>query len=834
MNRFNTFTDMICNLDNNLTEGIRFIKKSEEDTFISYRNLYKKALYVLHNLQNNGLNKNNELLFQIRDDSLEEYICIFWACILGRIIPVPVSIAGNDNMNKVFNVWDKLSEAKIVADEKTIESLNQFACKNGLEERFNEIRENTLFLSNMMVEEQEGKIVPSSPDDIALVQFSSGSTGDPKGVVLTHRNLITNASDIIDRLGLTKKDSQLNWMPLTHDMGLIGFHLIPFVAGINQYHIPTSLFIRNPLLWMESVNRSRATLIASPNFGFKFFLMHLKEKEFDWDLSCVRLLMNGAEPISVDIFMSFLDRMKRYGLSSNSMFPVYGLAEACVAVSIPTAENSCKYIYVDRDSLSTGKKVVELDASENCKGVKLAVEGNCLRSCNLRIVDGNDSVLEDGVVGNIQICGKNVTSGYYNYKEATDKAVRENGWVATGDLGFIRNNEIVITGRYKDIIFVNGCNYYPHDIERTCEKMEGIDIGKDVALGLYDERLQKEVILVFIMYKKKVQDFTSIVSGIKRIVRENIGIEIDYVIPVRSIPKTTSGKVQRYKLAQMYKDGQFEEVISVIEDCLKEESKKREIVNPKNDIEQDLADICKEVFNLEILGVEDNFKDLGGDSLRINKIYSKIEELYPGTIQISDLFAYPTISNLANYIRERGSSLQKLQIIKFSIQGDLFSKIKLIADNEKLALRDILLGLYAYAMIDITARELIRIGVYDSNSKCICPIELDFSCITQVDQLFKEVMQKLDTNANHVCPIEDTAEKNRLKDTLDGLFVYRENVDKGIETLTSEFKMVFIMCSCRDSIECTCTYDKSLNFTNVKDMVDGYLEQIKSLTIMAN
>lgn len=671
MKTFNTLTELICSFDDTTKEGVRFIRNREEERFITYRELYKKALFVLYNLQSKGLRAGDELLFQIKDENNEEFVYIFWACILGKIIPVPVSVVGNDNVMKVFMVWEKLNNPKMITDNKILENINKFASANGLEEKYEAIRQNVMFLNEIMDETGEGKVQYSDPQDIAFIQFSSGSTGDPKGVVLTHKNLITNIEDMRDALKITKGDSLLNWMPLTHDMGLIVCHLTPTICGINHYHIPTSTFIKNTILWFEKVNQYRVTILGTTNFGLRLFLDFLGDKELDWNFDCVRKIMNGAEPISIDITKEFLNRMKKYGLKTNSIYPVYGLAEACAGVAFPSAEDDWEYVYVKRESVGLYKKVIEIEENSGEIGVMFAVEGPNIRRCKLRIVDKNGKVLEEGVIGHIQISGDNVTKGYFNNPEATRKVAREDGWLDTGDLGFLKDGKLINTGRYKDIIFVNGSNYYPHDIEQVCEKVDGISVGKIVVLGLYDEVKQKEKLIVFVVFRKKVESFIPIVIGIKRIIQEHIGIDVDYVIPIKSIPKTTSGKIKRYKLTEMYKNNEFDDVINKIEELEKEQFENRQILNPRNKVEQELVDICKDVFKMDIIGVNDNFKDFGANSLLMTRMHSKIEEIYPSKIQTSDLYSCPTISSLANRIMELNNNSEYIPIASEVLAKDI-------------------------------------------------------------------------------------------------------------------------------------------------------------------
>jgi acyl-CoA synthetase (AMP-forming)/AMP-acid ligase II len=313
-----------------------------------------------------------------------------------------------------------------------------------------------LLLYDVLASETAGTIYDSDRESIAFIQFSSGSTGNPKGVTLTHGNILTNMDAIITGVNAVEEDSTLSWMPLTHDMGLIGFHLTPLAAGINQCLMPTEMFIRCPALWLDKADEHRATMLSSPNFGLGYLLSNLKEnEEKKWDLSNVRILFNGAEPVSGEVCNKFLDALEPYGLKRNVMFPVYGLAEACLAVTFPPVEEEAVAVTVDRRSLITGSTVIEFDNRDNTESMTLTDLGYPVKGCSVRICDEENLVLPDNVVGHVQIYGDNVTKGYYNDEEATNEIVKGGGWLDTGDLGFFRNGRLIVAGRAKDVIFVN-------------------------------------------------------------------------------------------------------------------------------------------------------------------------------------------------------------------------------------------------------------------------------------------------------------------------------------------------------------------------------------------
>jgi acyl-CoA synthetase (AMP-forming)/AMP-acid ligase II len=218
------------------------------------------------------------------------------------------------------------------------------------------------------------------------VQFSSGSTGNPKGVILTHKNLIANIKAISKASSYFENDSKLSWMPITHDMGLIGFHLCPLFLGMNHYLIPTNLFIRRPSLWLEKASQHKVSILCSPNFGYQYLLKHYDESfDYKWNLSHVRIIYNGAEPISEGICHDFLNALSCYGLNKTSMCPVYGLAEASVAVSISKIDKEVISVNVDRNNLTVGSTITNNLGSES--SISFINVGVAIDNCSLRITD---------------------------------------------------------------------------------------------------------------------------------------------------------------------------------------------------------------------------------------------------------------------------------------------------------------------------------------------------------------------------------------------------------------------------------------------------------------
>ncbi|MFS1514464.1 amino acid adenylation domain-containing protein [Chengkuizengella sp. SCS-71B] len=654
--QFKTLEDVLIERSKLDDKGIVFIEADHKESRLTYRELYYESLYFLHDLQKQGLKPKQEIVFQLEDN--KQFIIAFWACILGGMIPVPVSIGNNDEHKlKVFKIWNTLHNPHMITSQKFLNTLKKFTIKNNQIDSIENIVERITVIDDKNLSHTKGKVIHSKASDIAFIQFSSGSTGDPKGVTLTHENLVYNTCGINNRTEVNQNDSYLSWMPLTHDMGLICCHLTPLIAGINQFLIPTPLFIRQPLLWMKKANEHKTTILSSPNFGYQYFLKFFKpEKAKGWDLSNIKMFYNGAEPISTEVCNSFVDTLAPYHLKRTAMTTVYGLAEASVGVSIPDISKEFETLYLDRNELNIGQKVVQISPQDQ-KALSFVKVGNPIDYCELRICDDHNNLLFEDMIGHIQIKGKNVTQGYYNNEKATSNMVTSDGWVDTGDLGFYHEGELVITGRAKDIIFVNGQNVYPHDIERVAIEIGDVELGRVAVCGVHDLNKDQEQIVVFVVSKKKVEKFLPLATELKKHLLIRGGWEVAEVIPIRQMPKTTSGKVQRYKLSKQYENGEFKETLTQLKEFSNEAMNDSFILEDK--FEEKLHDICSEILKDKQISVNVSYFDIGVTSLQIAQITEKIEEEFKINLNVTDLFAYPTISELSKYLSEQSNKKNK-------------------------------------------------------------------------------------------------------------------------------------------------------------------------------
>ena len=646
------FTTLIDALEQHSTDerSLTYIEGKESETTITFKQLHQRALGMLHHFQRQGLKPGDELIIFLRNN--EMFLDAFWGAIFGGIIPVPVAVGISDeHRSKLYKIYNKLQRPYVFTDNDNLERLKKYADENNLDNDFNRLKNTSVLSENMSDLSQQGNQHNAHADDICFIQFSSGSTSDPKGVVLTHRNLILNVLAKGAAGGYTKDDISLSWMPLTHDMGLIGFHINMIVCYMHHCIMATDLFSRRPGLWLQKVSEKRASVICSPNFGYKHFLKAMGDKDMPgMDLSCVRVILNGAEPISTRLCDEFLERLAPYGLKQNSMLPVYGLAEATLAVAFPKWGQDYRAVHVDRHKLKVGDKVTYL-AEETADTLSFPIVGFAVPDMNIRIGDLESKVFPEDTIGSILISGPTVTQGYYYDDDATKAVMTSDGWLDTGDLGFMHNKELVITGRSKEIIFANGQNYYPHDLESILIQSEGIELGKVAVYGIWEEKLQRDELLIFIIFRGDLKDFVPIAKKASHTLNEQAGLEVDYVIPVNRIPKTTSGKFQRRILADDFENGMYDETLKEIKNLSRTQEKTLdEDLTP---LQHELKEICNSIVEGRTLDINDNFFESGISSLMLAEIHQQIDDRYPDKVDIIDLFEYQTIVELEKFMQEK-------------------------------------------------------------------------------------------------------------------------------------------------------------------------------------
>lgn len=629
--------------------SLTYLEGEHETRSVSYGALYERALGILYRLQRLGARPGDKLILLLSAN--EPFVDAFWAAVLGGIIPVPVAPGISDeHRHKLLRIARALKDPFLYTEQRLLERIGNFALAHGESALYESLRPRAFLVEELDVLGRSGKLHRAQPQDIAFIQYSSGSTSTPKGIVLTHANLMANVHGVSTAAAFTDSDVSLSWMPLTHDMGLIGFHIIMFANRVDTHLMATELFVRRPLLWLQTAARVRASILCSPNFGYRHYLKVLGERPVGTlDLSAVRLIFNGAEPISVELCDEFMTRLAPTGLKRTAMYPVYGLAEASLAVSFPQPGAPYQATRFDRHQLGLNAAPAVLPAGSR-DALQLMSVGGAIPHCALRIADAADQLLPAGRVGHIHIRGENVTPGYFQDDASNAASFTADGWLRTGDLGLLHAGELYITGRDKEILFVNGQNYYPHDLERIAEQVAGLEAGKVAVVGVRPAEAAAELLLVFVLHRGELSDVLPLAREVTRRVGEQSGLEVDAVVPVQRIPKTTSGKLQRYLLAADYLAGKFDAELAELERL---GGTRTALAGQGSAIEQQLRIICESELDGRHIDVEQSLFDIGASSLKLIAIHERIDRTWPGLVDVTDIFEHPSVMALSAFIEAR-------------------------------------------------------------------------------------------------------------------------------------------------------------------------------------
>jgi len=644
-----TLTELIEN-NRSFERTLTYLEGENDAREVSFAELYERAVGILYHLQQLGARRGDKLILFLGNN--EQFIDVFWAAILGGIVPVPVALGISDeHRHKLLRIARRLGKPFLYTERRSLERIGAFAAQAGEQDVFEPLRARTFLVDNLDDISRAGSVQRVGADDVAFIQFSSGSTSDPKGVVLTHGNILANTRGATEAAGFTQNDVSLSWMPLTHDMGLIGFHLVMFANRVHAHLMPTELFIRRPLLWLTFAARVRATILCSPNFGYKHYLKVLGDRAVEGlDLSAVRFIFNGAEPISVELCDEFLTRLAPARLARTAMYPVYGLAEASLAVSFPEVGAPLRVLTLNRHQMNAGSTVQPVAASDR-DAVQLVSEGRAIPYCQVRIADDEDVELAADRIGHVHIRGDNVTRGYYEDPQANAAAFTADRWLRTGDLGLFHEGELYISGRAKEIIFVNGQNYYPHDLEAIAQRAPGLELGKVVAAGVRPRNTEIEQLVVFVLHRGSLEDFLPLARQVSRLINEQTGLEVAEVIPVKRISKTTSGKIQRHLLEESYAEGEFDAELREL--AALRASQQGPEVGSRTAIEDKLKTICDAALEGKRVDIHDNLFEIGASSLKLIEIHEQIDREYPGKVDLTELFDFPTIAELAQHLQSK-------------------------------------------------------------------------------------------------------------------------------------------------------------------------------------
>jgi fatty-acyl-CoA synthase len=395
------------------------------------------------------------------------------------------------------------------------------------------------------------------PERLAIIQFTSGSTADPKGVMLPHRCVVDNIDAIVEGAALDRDDVGVSWLPLYHDMGLIGLLMTPMLTGFDLGLAPPQDFLSSPGDWMRWVSEHHATITGGPNFSSALAARALRRLD-GLDLSRWRIALNGAEPIDPSSVEAFIESGAAHGLDGKAAFCVYGMAEATLAISFPEPGTGMTVDTVDRSTLEHERQAapVAMSAASSDGARRLPFLGRTLRGLELRVRDPETGAPRgDREVGELELRGTSVTPGYFRRDDVTAALLRD-GWLRTGDLGYLVDGEVVVCGRIKDVIIVGGRNVFPEEVERAAAHVDGVREGNVIAFGTAGRRGKEGIIVVA---ETRGEIGSALRDDVIDRVCDAVGIPPLEVVLVEagSLPKTSSGKLQRSVCKAQYREDEL-------------------------------------------------------------------------------------------------------------------------------------------------------------------------------------------------------------------------------------------------------------------------------------
>src|SRR5580658_392093 len=574
-----------------------------------------------------------------------EMICAFFGCVRAGLIPVPVyppsSRGFQSALYKMVHIAKDCQAAGILTSRDYLGSLKTNLARSGVSasgvdvdyisglpwvvtEDFIDMVSDETFRAGSNGNSNGGSNGASNGgSNILFLQYTSGSTRDPKGVMVTHENILHNCPLVIDH----PDPIVVSWLPQYHDMGLIGCYLYPALTGGTTYGFAPTDFIQRPTLWFDAIKTYGATASAAPNFAYDYCLRAgrlSKESLETCDLSSLRLLMVAAEPVKPDTYTRFLQAFQPHGLRSESFFVAYGLAENTLAVSL----GGRNIISVNKNSVALGKARMTTEVSEIGAATQIVSCGTPLPGLTVRIVDPEKHVaLDSGRIGEIWIAGGSKCPGFWNNPELTQKLFHarlvddipyDDGYLRTGDMGFLHDGELFVCGRIKDMIIIRGQNYYPQDIEAVVEKASSlVRANCVVAFQIHEDSEPALAIVAEVKNPKALPEALKIAAAVRNYLNVEVAL-ISFIAP-RAIPRTSSGKIMRHKTKHMWLQGQF----SVLSEFSREKDSESSTSGSEG---QSPFDVLKARYNLT--GTESyNLVEAGLDSLDLVVFMHEIKEL---------------------------------------------------------------------------------------------------------------------------------------------------------------------------------------------------------------
>lgn len=658
---------------------------------VSYRELWNDVRSIAAGLHELGMEGERAMLLYPHG---LDFIKAFLGCLLARVIAVPLyhrqhasalEAIAEDSGARLLLTTDTLSSGLVTPPAASRSRLMEMR------------RVETNQLCHAHADTYRARVIPS--DSLAFLQYTSGSTSRPKGVMVTHRNVVENLGFLMEKVGHVHRHVVM-WLPFYHDMGLIGGLLWTIYAGLEATLLSPSGFLKRPYRWLRAISKLRATTMVAPDFSYDLVVERTtREQRETLDLSSVCLAVDGAEPIRAETIEKFCDAFAVSGFRPDAFYPCYGLAEATLLASAPRALSPVVIESFDAASLKLGRAVPVERAG--APAVRLVGCGSSPAAQRLEIVSPETQRrLPERQVGEIWISGPCVTAGYWNKAEvnrdvfhagAADETQPGDEFLRTGDLGFMHDGSLFITGRIKDVIILHGQNIYPQDIEGTVERtFSFVSPGACAAFALVEDSGDRLVLLVEIP-KGRYPEANDIMDQIREAVwaEHLLSVYAVVLLPRSAIPKTTSGKVRRFKCREQFLAGGFNEVArslsgtrqpttrrAVTANAVEQETARSSSVDGMRSL---LVDVLSEYTRVsaDVIDMERPLYTYGLDSIRLLELTRDLEVRLARSLSPMTLYNYSSIDALAKYLSEPQQRLMETRDTRAAVEASAGSNAAL-------------------------------------------------------------------------------------------------------------------------------------------------------------
>jgi fatty-acyl-CoA synthase len=543
-----TLVEALTRLPRGTARGFRFITSDGSERYFPYVELETEARRRAGLLASLGIEKGDRIALVIPEG--HEFVLSFLAAVMAGAVPVPIFPrasfkAAAEYVDTVAHIAQASRAALLLCADSNHALIEPAKAQVASLQSIRSVER--LFAPELSALSFTPPALDA--DDVCFLQFTSGSTSRPKGVMVTHRNLISNASAFLGPHGLNRnaEDVGVSWLPLYHDMGLIGFILGPLIVDIPVVILPTATFARGPRVWLETLSKYRGTITYAPNFAYGLAQKRLKAKDVEsLDLSALRVAGCGAEPIHAETLRSFARALAPAGFRESALLPSYGMAESTLAITFHQLGTPMQTDRVDGEALTRGQAV----PSDVPGALEIVSCGVPFPDHELKVVGPGGDTLPERQVGEIWARGPSVAQGYFENPEATAESFAPEGWLRTGDLGYLAGGDLYICGRKKDLIILRGANYHPQDIEWPLGDLPGVRRGNVVAFSVPITGEERLILAV----ECASGDAADVCARVTARVNESLGLAPHEVVAVTigSLPKTSSGKIQRSKARGLY------------------------------------------------------------------------------------------------------------------------------------------------------------------------------------------------------------------------------------------------------------------------------------------